>query len=1111
MIKICNNRSVFPNSIKISNQYENDTRSIDFDLEDVQFMGNTYLICKYQNEDEYYAPLLLDSNNSIPVKTFLSQRAGMYECLIVISNVKIDENYDFSNDNPLFVSNLFNVCVSKNYLSGTSKQWELSPEMKNYYDRLIALVDKVQEDLDNGAFIGNGIKNITKTGSVGLVDTYQILFTNGSTFNFQVTNGATPVITIKDGIWYINGVSTGQEAQGEQGPQGEKGDKGDKGDKGEQGKVGPMGPQGPQGEQGPIGPQGPAGSGGTTNYNDLENIPQINGIEIIGNKTSSDLKMYTQEEVDYMLADKMDKPYVPIEITDSATITDALEGNFKIDKIKGNTYQNVETDIVPTPNRPVPINSRKTLVTKANPNVFDIAKESDVSKIPTSGTYRSIGQYQLKANTRYVFSWSEATVPAKATLSFQIQDDKGTVLASPFTYFNLETTEKKETGKQVEFTTTSSGIVKFAYNCTVATSSTTETYQQYWYTKILKDIKLKEDVEYESEHVELRSLKETGNLFDKNINGFKLGFLRNTGEVGDTNTFMVSDYIAVNPNTKYIYNLVDGFRNSTKLCFDKDKNVVADVSSIAFTTPANCYYVRYQIAANDNRVLTEEDIKNANDNTMFVEGESLPSTYVAPTIRDYKIVDHANKTSKIIRNVRQRLLTAKDGFYKSGYGGMEISLRDAKPLKMNETTTSFCNLFNHNISNTIPNNLCYRLDNNYLQFNYEGYNDKTLWDKFITDNELYIQYQLANQTEEEITYVENDTSEVGYSWQDTTSPSLDIKSEIYQVDKINIKSVGKNFIDINYISNIENWTNPNTDGYYYIPIAVPKNAQLVISNDVKVPAGRGYFANFSPYKEKNAENYYFIYHNNNGSALGKFTSITKSNVVYLRLNSINVNLPSFVEDFKKMQLEIGSVATPYEPYQKNSIQHTLSKPLRATKDGSVRDAIDIVNMQTTYNITDFTVDGNTTIALGTDKEKTRVIQINNQPFLNPTNNLKMYCDKLLNDSGKDEELFTVSTTLYIAINKNRVEANDINAFKKWFGENPLYFIGISKTPTTEPLEDELVEKLKTLKTFSPVTHVFVEGVAKPKLNARYPKDIAAAQAQLEAKVITLQEAVIKNV
>ena len=82
-----------------------------------------------------------------------------------------------------------------------------------------------------------------------------------------------------------------------------------------------------------------------------------------------------------MLADKMDKPYVPIEITDNTTITDALEGNFKIDKIKGNTYQNVETDIKPTPERPVPINSRKVKANgeyvelrslKETGNLFDI-------------------------------------------------------------------------------------------------------------------------------------------------------------------------------------------------------------------------------------------------------------------------------------------------------------------------------------------------------------------------------------------------------------------------------------------------------------------------------------------------------------------------------------------------------------------------------------------------------------------------------------------------------------------------------------------------------------------------------------------------------------------
>ncbi|MFQ8593119.1 MAG: hypothetical protein ACLSAL_06290 [Thomasclavelia spiroformis] len=753
--------------------------------------------------------------------------------------------------------------------------------------------------------------------------------------------------------------------------------------------------------------------GGTSDYNDLENKPQINGVELKGNKTSGDLKMYTQEEVDYMLADKMDKPYVSIEITDSATIDDALAGNFKIDKIKGNTYQKVETNIVPTPSRPVPINSRKVKVgdeyvelrsLKESVNKFDLGLLSQTYLIPQTGSYRKIEiPTKLKPGVRYTFYYENFMTPALSWLVLNIINSTGNIIFSAFNVDNKNNEEIKVNGRSIAFNAPSSGEIYFDY------------YVQ----------------SYDAE----------GNLVPQSTEMFKENWF-----------------------TKYVKNIM----------------------------------------------ITEESLNQ--------------TTYIAPTVRDYKIVDHTTQTSKIVRNVGIANLTNLTW----RYGDRDLNhircyALPPSPLKYVKEYC-YCNVFECNYDS--PYN--YSKEAIYLgnsvggttiaiMANADVFADETqeqfdrLLKEYINNPNAEALYALKTPTEEEIAYSADDVSEVGYSWQDTTSPSLDIKSEIYQVDKIDIKSVGKNFIDINYISNIENWTNSNTDGYYYIPIAVPKNAQLVISNDVKVPAGRGYFANFSPYKEKNAENYYFIYHNDIGSALGKFTSITKSNVVYLRLNSINVNLPSFVEDFKKMQLEIGSVATPYEPYQEISIQHTLSKPLRATKDGSVRDAIDIVNMQTTYNITDFTVDGNTTIALGTDKEKTRVIQINNQPFLNPTNNLKMYCDKLLNDSGKDEELFTVSTALFIAINKNRVEANDINAFKKWFGENPLYFIGISKTPTTEPLEDELVEKLKTLKTFSSVTHVFVEGVAKPKLNARYPKDIAAAQAQLEAKVITLQEAVIKNV
>ena len=707
---------------------------------------------------------------------------------------------------------------------------------------------------------------------------------------------------------------------------------------------------------------------------------------------SSPKNVYTKEEVNYLLDDKMDKPYYDIAITDDTTIETTLAGNFKIDSIEGSIYQAQETDIVPTPSRPVPINSRKV---KAGEEYVELRSLKETS---------NMFDYRLYAllNSEYV----------------SLNDD-GT------------------------------GI------------------------KILKP--------------DDRDISEIPYELDFDINTY-LNFMWD-GENGQGIELHV--YIKY-PDQDW-----------------QEFSTVADGTLKAQLGVGNHepLKMRFKFVGVTGAEKTNIGLFN------YVLGDIA---YVPPTVRDYKIVDHTAKTAKIVRNVA----LYEDDHTGNGWTAYDNQtfqnsyFKNIKDMKRSNRILSYSNSFevvNENTGVGNANSMWIGVTNSNIFVIRTDFKTIEEWKTWLTNNDLYFLYPLAMPIEQSIEYVETDVSEVGYSWQDSTSPSPDIESKIYEVDEINVRLAGKNFIDINYISNIENWTNSNTDGYYYIPIAVPKNAQLVISNDVKVPAGRGYFANFSPYKEKNAENYYFIYHNDIGSALGKFTSITKSNVVYLRLNSINVNLPSFVEDFKKMQLEIGSVATPYEPYQEISIQHTLSKPLRATKDGSVRDAIDIVNMQTTYNITDFTVDGNTTITLGTDKEKTRVIQINTFPFLNPTNNLKMCCDKLVNDSGKDEELFTVSTALYIAINKNRVAENDISEFKKWFGENPLYFIGISKNPTTEPLDDELVEKLKTLKTFSSVTHVFVEGIAKPKLNAKYPKDIAAAQAQLEAKVITLQEAVIKNV
>ena len=85
---------------------------------------------------------------------------------------------------------------------------------------------------------GRGISNIELTSTNDLVDTYTITYSNNTTSTFTVTNGAqgiqgiqgvpgndghTPVITIENGKWVIDGVDTGKAVQGEKGETGKTG------------------------------------------------------------------------------------------------------------------------------------------------------------------------------------------------------------------------------------------------------------------------------------------------------------------------------------------------------------------------------------------------------------------------------------------------------------------------------------------------------------------------------------------------------------------------------------------------------------------------------------------------------------------------------------------------------------------------------------------------------------------------------------------------------------------------------------------------------------------------------------------------------------------------
>lgn len=72
---------------------------------------------------------------------------------------------------------------------------------------------------------------------------------------------------------------------------------------GPRGQQGPQGEKGEPGQPGEQGEKGEKGEPGTTNYEDLENRPAINGVELEGDKSFEDLgaEALTNSEIEQLL------------------------------------------------------------------------------------------------------------------------------------------------------------------------------------------------------------------------------------------------------------------------------------------------------------------------------------------------------------------------------------------------------------------------------------------------------------------------------------------------------------------------------------------------------------------------------------------------------------------------------------------------------------------------------------------------------------------------------------------------------------------------------------------------------------------------------------------
>ena len=79
--------------------------------------------------------------------------------------------------------------VNEPYIGANGNWFVYNFQTQQYVDTNVDATGPAGQDGQDGA-TGNGIASITKTGTSGLVDTYTILYTNGQSTTFTVTNGA---------------------------------------------------------------------------------------------------------------------------------------------------------------------------------------------------------------------------------------------------------------------------------------------------------------------------------------------------------------------------------------------------------------------------------------------------------------------------------------------------------------------------------------------------------------------------------------------------------------------------------------------------------------------------------------------------------------------------------------------------------------------------------------------------------------------------------------------------------------------------------------------------------------------------------------------------------
>lgn len=322
------------------------------------------------------------------------------------------------------------------------------------------------------------------------------------------------------------------------------------------------------------------------------------------------------------------------------------------------------------------------------------------------------------------------------------------------------------------------------------------------------------------------------------------------------------------------------------------------------------------------------------------------------------------------------------------------------------------------------------------------------------------------------------------------SPNPDYPQEVKGVDKIEGKVVGKNLFDISKIKEISNAIKRNDDGSLTITstsLDSSVNTKMPLKDLADLEVGKTYIISFiTTGKEQIYLNDVKQYWTSN-SVLTITQDILNSHV---RLYPKNVSSTDIVSG---IQIEEASTATNYQPYQSQSFNYTLSKPLYRLSD-SVYDYVDLNKDKIVRNVGIIEFDGssdeNWLQYNGADaKLKVFYSKPLNNKLKDPTKNEILLSNKLIYRYGcwgtDLEYTFSDNHSNHFIYITTPMDISNSNVFKQWLTQNPITVYYQLETPTEEDIPEELLTQLQSLKSYYPQTNIMFDTEVEPYINFDY--------------------------